>query len=303
MNDHSMNKRPMFPTDADLEAALLDLGGALAPPTAADLARVVRLRVEAMAAPSAGRPRWLDRLVGSPGRPARRGFVLALAELLVLAGIVAALGFGLPGLRVIILGPTASPSATVGPSLGPGASRPSPTPTASPTPPSLESLHLGDPIDPSAAASAVGFPVKLPALPDLGQPLGVYASGEPPGARLSAIYAETSSFPAGSNPPIVAGRPVSIIVMEFPGLLDGDFLKKIIRPGTTFERQTVGGHEGFWISGEPHELFYVDPNRNSMHDDIRIVGNVLAWNDGNLTYRIEGASDLAGAMEIAESMR
>jgi hypothetical protein len=302
MNDQSMNDRSLFTTDADLEAALLDLGGALATPTAPDLARAVRLRVEAMGAPSAGRPRWLDRLIGSPGRPARRGLVLALAALLVLAGIAAALGFGLPGLRVIILGPTASPAASVGPGLSPDASRPSPTPIATPSPPSLESLNLGDPVDPSAAAAAVGYPVKLPTLAELDQPLGVYASGEPPGARLSAIYAANPAFPAGSNPPIVAGRAISIIVMEFPGLLDEDFLKKIIRPGTSIERQTVNGHEGFWISGEPHELFYLDPNRNSMHDDIRIVGNVLAWNDGNLTYRIEGASDLAAAMQIAESM-
>jgi hypothetical protein len=303
MTDQSMNIPPTFATDADLEAALLDLGGALATPSAPDLARAVRLRVEAMAPPSAGRPAWLDRLIGSPGRPARRGFVLALTALLVLAGIAAALGFGLPGLRVIILGPNASPAASVGPSLSPAASGPSPTPTATPSPPSLESLNLGDPVDPSTAAAAVGFPVKLPTLPELGQSLGVYASGEPPGARLSAIYAANPVFPAGSNPPIVAGRPVSIIVMEFPGLVDEAFLKKIIRPGTTIERQTVNGHDGFWISGQPHELFYVDPNRNSVHDDIRIVGNVLAWNDGDLTYRIEGASDLAAALRIAESMR
>jgi hypothetical protein len=303
-NDRSMNDRLTFATDADLEVALHDLGGALAATTAPDLARAVRVRVEAMGAPSAMRPRWLDHLIGSPGRPVRRSLVLALAALLVLAGIAAALGFGLPGLRVMILGPTASPSASVvGPSLSPGASQPSPTSTAAPTPPSLESLDLGDPVDPSAAAAAVGYPVKLPTLPELGQPLGVYANGEPPGARLSAIYAANPSFAAGSNPPVVAGRRVAIIVMEFPGLLDEDFLKKIIRPGTTIERQTVDGHEGFWISGDPHELFYVDPNSNSMHDDIRIVGNVLAWNDGDLTYRIEGASDLAAALRIAESMR
>ncbi|MDP9482633.1 MAG: hypothetical protein M3P84_05350, partial [Chloroflexota bacterium] len=164
-------------------------------------------------------------------------------------------------------------------------------------------LDLGDPVDPAGAASAVGYPVKLPTLPELGQPLGVFARGDAPGARLSAIYAASPSFPAGTNPPIVEGRPVAIIVMEFPGLLDEGYLKKIVEPGTTIQTQTVNGHEGFWIAGAPHELFYVDPNQAAAHDVIRIVGNVLAWNDGDLTFRIEGARDLATALRIAESVR
>jgi hypothetical protein len=291
-------------SDADLEAALLDLGGALAPMPAPGLALAVRVRIEGGEAPASDRPTWAERLGLPSVRPLRRGLVLALAAVLLIAGIAAAIGFGLPGLRIIILGPTPSPSASVvGPSLSPGASQASPTPTPVPTAPSLESLDLGDPVGPVAAATAVGYPVKLPTLPELGQPLGVYARGDPPGARLSAIYGANPSFPADSNPPIVQGRPVAIIVMEFPGLLDERFLKKILEPGTTIQTQTVNGHEGFWIAGEPHELFYVDPNNTAEHDVIRIVGNVLAWNDGDLTFRIEGARDLATALRIAESFR
>ena len=179
----------------------------------------------------------------------------------------------------------------------------SPSPTPVPTPASLESLDLGDPVDPSTAAAAVGYPVKLPSLPELGQPIGVYAQGKPLGARLSALYAASAAFPPGSNPPIVEGRSVAIIVMEFPGLLDEGFLKKVLEPGTTIQTQTVNGHEGFWIAGAPHELIYVSPNGRSADDTIRIVGNVLAWNDGDLTFRIEGARDLATALRIAESIR
>ncbi|MGZ8527869.1 MAG: hypothetical protein ACXWWR_03670 [Candidatus Limnocylindrales bacterium] len=298
-------------SDADLEAALLDLGGALAPVHAPGLALAVRFRIEHGEAAALDRPTWAERLGLAAGRlgltgsrPFRRSLVLALAAVLLIGAIAAALGFGLPGLRIIILGPTPSPSASVvGPSLSPAASRASPTPTPVPTPPTLESLELGDPIDPSAAAAAVGYPVKLPSLPELGPPLGVYARGNAPGARLSAIYAANPAFPADSNPPIVTGQPVAIIVMEFPGLLDEGFFKKIIQPGTTIHTQTVIGHEGFWIAGEPHELIYVEPNGRAANDTIRIVGNVLAWNDGDLTFRIEGAHDLASALRIAESIR
>lgn len=298
------DRRPATMSDADLEAALLDLGGALAPIQAPGLALAVRARIEHGVTAGLDRPIWTERLGLPAVRPFRRGLVLALAAVLLIGGIAAAIGFGLPGLRVIILGPTPSPSAgVVGPSLSPAASQDPSTPTPAPTPPSLESLDLGDRVDPSAAAAAVGYPVKLPTLPELGQPLGVYARGNAPGGRLSAVYAANPAFPPDSNPPIVTGRSVSIIVMEFPGGLAEGFLKKMIEPGTTIQTQTVNGHEGFWIAGAPHSLIYVGPDGRAADDAIRIVGNVLAWNDGDLTFRIEGAHDLASALRIAESIR
>ena len=47
---------------------------------------------------------------------------------------------------------------------------------------------------------------------------------------------------------------------------------------------------------------YVRPDGEVDADAVRLVGNVLAWNDGDLTLRIEGAPDLATALRIAESM-
>lgn len=304
------DRRTAAMSEADLEVALLDLGGALAAAEAPGLALVVRLRIERGHAAAPGRPAWADRLGLSAVRPLRRGLVLALAAVLLIGGIAAALGFGLPGLRIVILGPPPSPSGSgVGPGPSPGASQPSPSPlptpspTPLPTPPSLESLDLGRPVELSVAQTAVGYPVKLPSLPELGQPLGIYVQGNPPGARLSAIYAANSLFPAGSNPSIVSGQPVAIIVMELPGLLDEGYLKKVLEPGTSIQAQAVNGHEGFWISGEPHQLVYVRPDGTGEDDAIRIVGNVLAWNDGDLTFRIEGARDLVTALRIAASVR
>jgi hypothetical protein len=287
-------------SNADFEAALLDLGGSLAPVEAPGLALAVRLRVERGEAAALDRPTWAERLGLPSVGPLRRSLVLALAAVVLVGGIAAAIGFGLPGLRIVILGPAPSPSpGVVGPSLSPGAS---PTSTPTPTPPSLESLNLGSPVERSAAQAAVGYSVKLPSLPELGQPLGIYAQGNPPEARVSAIYAANPSFPAGSNPPNVAGEPVAIIVMEFPGLLDEGYLKKVLEPGTSIQSQTVSGHQGFWISGEPHQLVYVGPDGNGKEDAVRVVGNVLAWNDGDLTFRIEGARDLEAALRIAASV-
>jgi hypothetical protein len=307
MNERPTNDRRFTATDADLEAALLDLGGALAPVSAPDLARAVRLRIETLGAPSSGRPRWLDRLGSPTGRPARRGLVLALAALLVLAGIAAAIGFGLPGLRIVILGPaqTASPQTGSGAPLASGS--PGPTTRPSPTPPSssapIESLGLGNVVDPAGVDAAAGYPALLPTLPDLGQPLGVYVRGSAPNAQVSAAYATSPAFPATSNAPNANGTPVAILVTQFPGVSEVDYLKKVLRPGTTIQGVRVAGNDGFWIAGEPHELMYLRPDGEVDSDNVRLVGNVLAWNDGQLTIRIEGAPDLATALRIAESMR
>ncbi len=96
---------------------------------------------------------------------------------------------------------------------------------------------------------------------------------------------------------------MAILVMEFPGTSDIDYLRKMLRPGTTIEPVTVGGRPGYWISGEPHELLYLAPNGDVVDEPARLSSNVLAWNDGDLTYRIEGARDLATAQRIAASFR
>lgn len=312
MTDRPMNDRPTPMTDIDLEAALLDLAGALAATLAPDLAPAVRSRVERLGEPAPSLRRRLTDLVPRPGRPLRRGLVLALAALLVLAGLAAAIGFGLPGLRIVILGPgsTATPTAnpTTAPPSSPGTS-PSATPTAPPTPTSLptsrpiETLGLGDRVDPGAVDAVAGRHGVLPSLPELGQPLGVYVRGTPPATLVSAAYAATPAIPAGSQAPISSGTPVAILVMEFPGSSDAQYLQKMLPPGTTIEPVTVDGHPGYWIAGEPHELLYLAPNGDVENEPARLVSNVLAWNDGDLTIRIEGAPDLATAQRIAASLR
>jgi hypothetical protein len=319
MSDRPMDQRPSreryaLSTDAELEAALLDLGGALAPTPAPDLAAAVRARVADLGRPTPDRRAWLHGLLRAAGRPFRRSLVLGLAALLVLAGIAAAIGYGLPGLRIVILGPEAtagptpttsattpaSPSASAGASLSP---TPTATPTAAPRAVPIETLGLGEPVDPAAVDAAAGYPVLLPTTPELGQPLAVFVRGTAPSALVSAAYGATPAIPAGSLAPVAEARPVAILVMEFPGASDADFLQKMLPPGTTIEPLTVDGHPGYWIAGKPHELLYLAANGDIRDEPARLSSNVLAWNDGDLTIRIEGAPDLATARRIAASMR
>jgi hypothetical protein len=302
MTDRPMNDRPMPMTDTDLEAALRDLARALAPTPAPQLAAAVRSRVEGLGVPAPSLRRRLDSLIPRRGRPLRRGLVLALAALLVLAGLAAAIGFGLPGLRIVILGPGAAATPTANPTAAPPSS-PGTGPTATPTSQPIESLGLGDRVDPGAADAAAGRHVLLPTLSELGRPLGVFIRGTSPSTLVSAAYAATSAIPAGSQAPIAGGTPVAILVMELPGASDARYLQKMLPPGTTIEPVAVAGHPGLWIAGEPHELLYVAPDGSVENEPARLAGNVLAWNDGALTFRIEGAPDLPTAMRIAASMR
>jgi hypothetical protein len=44
--------------------------------------------------------------------------------------------------------------------------------------------------------------------------------------------------------------------MRFDGTTDDEFYEKAIHSGTTLVRVTVDGHDGYWISGDPHFFFY-----------------------------------------------
>ncbi len=279
-------------TDIELEAALRDLGHMVEPPPAThDLAHAVRLRTEAVGAARAERGTWRLPLLG---RPVRRSLVLALAALILLAGLAVAVGIGLPGLRFVFLeSPTPTVPASPGGAAGSSAA-PSPTPVRTPTP--IAALDLGRAVAIGDLDGEAGFDALLPTLPELGQPAGAFVDGSGPFATVNVVYPPTLAFP---------GRPdeaASILISEFRGTIDPAYFEKIIGAGTTVEQVAVGGSTGYWISGDPHEIYYVDVNGQPRPDRVHLAANVLAWTEGDLTLRIEGAHDLQSALRIATSM-
>ena len=65
-------------------------------------------------------------------------------------------------------------------------------------------------------------------------------------------------------------------------------LEKFVDRGTSVRSATVDGHDGFWLSGEPHEIGFIGPDGRLDADSVRRAGNVLVWEDAGVTYRIEG---------------
>ena len=285
-------RRPLAALDdAGLETALRASSVSIAWPTASpagapDVATRVRARI--VAGETARRGPW--RL----WRPARRGLVLALAALLVLAAIAGAVGLGLPGLRIILGEPRVSPPPSVPfPSVTGQSGVPTPTPI--PGAPG-SALRLGDPVSLDEVETLTGFPPALPTDPAIGPPDAVYVDRSRSN-QVAFVWAPSAALPETRDP------GVGLILMRFDGRMDEGYHQKLLGLGVTSEPVRVAGRAGFWISGDPHFFFYVGKDGATIDDDRRWVGDALVWSDGTLTYRIESALGRDATIELAESLR
>ena len=291
-----MSRPPSTWSDAELEAALRDVGQALEEVPAPNLAAAVADRIRAAGWPAPASVRGWRGWPGGrlafgwwTGRPLARGLVVALVLLLVIAGIAAAVGLGLPGLRLVFTEP---PSAA--PSAGPlRSAEASATPGRTQT--AIQALDLGSPIAASQIDAAAGFHVLVPSSDLIGPPGAAFVDTAEGRDQASLVYAAPAGGLAASGAP-------AVLVTAFPGRLDAGYLQKVIEPGTEVTPVTVAAAPGFWISGTPHQLLVVGSSGSIESDRIRIVGNVLAWTVDGLTVRIEGARDLGTALRIAGSM-
>ena len=271
-------------SDETLGDAIRDLAASVAFPSAAgepggaDVAARSRARIVALGirpSPAGGR-----RVFGFGLRPMRRGLVLAVAALLVLAAIAGAVGLGLPGLR-LIFGDAPSPS----PIASPGASR-SPAPLAT-------GYGLGRALPLAEAEQLAGFDFILPPDPAIGPPDIAYIAGQ----RAALVWASGPDLPATSS------DGIGLLISEFRGQVDPGYYEKILNTGTKLTRVTVNGAPGYWISGTPHFFYYTDPSGNQVEDNrSRVVGDVLIWSTGDVTYRLESGLDMAAAIRLAESL-
>jgi hypothetical protein len=267
-------QRSMPNGELDLDAALRDLGGVLAGPAPAvtAMAERVRARIEAEAPRRAAAPWWRP--------PVRRSVVLALAALLLAAvAVAAAIGYGLPGLR-ILLGPVPSPTA------------PAPAPSGAAGAPGAM-LALGTPLTLDEASDLVDFDVLLPPDPAIGPPDAVYLAGR----RLALVW--------GSGPavPGTAVADVGLLLVEIHASVEEGMIQKIVDGGTPVEPVEVDGAPGYWISGDSHELVFIGPDGTVIPDSQRLANNTLVWTRNGITYRLEADLPLDAALELGASLR
>jgi len=288
-----MAERLISLSGPEFERALVDLGRHIAYPTTPALA--ARVRQELARRPARSASFWETWL------PRQRRLAYALVALMALAGAVLAFSpeartavaerLGLRGvlIREIPAVPTPLPTAA--------AAAASPVvPTAAPTPPSVAArLSLGQPITLEEVRTRLTFQVLVPTA--LGPPDEVYLGNTPPGGQVALVYYPRQDLPQANS------TGVGLLLSAFQGSVPAGIFGKGIPPGTRIEEVHVNGGPGYWIEGDPHTFFYLDSRGQGRTETTRLAGNVLLWEQNQLTLRIESALLKDQVQRIANSVQ
>jgi hypothetical protein len=257
-----------MPEPIDLERALAGVAGDLDWPATPDMRAAVR-----------------RRLATSPAWYASRWALAAVAVIVIIATLLA-------------YTPTRTAIADWV-NLHTSIKRTTAVPTPSPLPPGPlgKRLGLGSQTTLAAARSGVTWKVLLPA--GLGAPDEVYLQNPPDGpsqGEVTLVYGPRSGIP-------VSGQTgVSVLVTEARGRVDENFFGKTVGPDTTIEPITIGGHQGWWISGQPHVFFFDDGTGNPRLETLRLATNTLIIDEGGTIVRIEGDLTRQQALDLAASL-
>ena len=175
--------------------------------------------------------------------------------------------------------------------------------TALPTPSPLPSgtlgsnLGLGTQTTLDGAQAKVKWHVLVPG--QLGTPDAVYLLLPPAGAsggEVSLVYSTSSGIPVSSE------TGLALLVTEARGSVNEEFFGKTFNDVTTIEQVTVNGHQGWWISGQPHAFVFIDSDGNARYETLRLATNTLVIDDGGTIVRIEGHMTRSQALEIAGTL-
>jgi hypothetical protein len=139
-------------------------------------------------------------------------------------------------------------------------------------------LGLGERIPLARARHAAAFTALLP-----GGAAAAYLDRDVPGGRIS----------------VLSGK---LLIIEFRGTAL-PLVFKLVGPATRIKRVRVNGGPGVYLSGAPHQVLFQESNGDVHADRVRLAGNVLLWQQGPVTVRIEGTHTLAQALALARSLR
>ena len=210
--------------------------------------------------------------------PSRRRTVLILvaATLLLAAAAVAArlvVRIGAETVTVVPGPPTSLPSAVLSPAV------------------------LGDPTTLGGAAATAGFEPVVPAR--LGEPAGVWVGATPVdetdarGSRVVLAWRPTPALPA------VDDLPWGAVLIEFLGQAELA-AKNMSALGGQIRGVTVDGRTGVWLTGL-HSITLA-PMDGGEPLELRVTGNVLVWQRGDVTLRLETSLGLPSALEVARTI-
>jgi hypothetical protein len=257
---------------SELERVLEALGRETAFPPAPDF----RPRVRAVLVEEAVRRGATARPYGT--RRTRRALALAVALTLLLAATVLASSAAREAVRdllglegVTIQRAPQEPPAITG-----------------------EELRLGERVSLDDASKELGFEPLIPAA--LGPPDATYVRGGPQGGELSLAYEPRPGLPS------VRATGLGLLVSEFRGDLEPEFLGKVLGPDSRARRIRVDGAPAIWIAGAPHTLLYRSESGKPRETRVRAARRVLLLERGRLLIRFESGLDRLETVEIARSL-
>jgi hypothetical protein len=229
----------------------------------------------------------------TPRRVGRPALAWALAVLVLATSLLA-----VPAVRAslvtvfqlgvvrVILGPTATETATLTPAPTATGTRRPPTATPPPTATALSSvLDLAGQTTLADAIERVRLPIRLPTYPaDLGEPDLVFVQ-DLDGQAVVLVWL-TPDDPSQVR--------LSLHLLTSSQLVD----KQLKVHPAAFEFTLVNDHEAFWTTGP-----YYIVNRRGDYAEMRLIsGHVLIWYEDEVTYRLETSLPLEEARRIAESL-
>ncbi|MDQ3752894.1 MAG: hypothetical protein M3333_08395 [Actinomycetota bacterium] len=157
-------------------------------------------------------------------------------------------------------------------------------------------LLLGRKASLEEARGMVPFGILLPA--GVGRPDEVYVAVTAYGGRaVSLVYG------AGGALPPAAGTRVGLLITQWQAGIRDDLMQKVRTHGVEVEAVPIGRSPAYWISGDPHYVFLLDPSGGVIEDRTRLAGDTLLWERGQVSLRLESGLGKADALRIARSMR
>jgi hypothetical protein len=156
-----------------------------------------------------------------------------------------------------------------------------PTPRSQVPSVSSGSLDLGRDMPLAQARRRLAFTPRLPGV--LGPPARVRYSAQIAGGAL------TLSWPG-----------YSLTEVQGSGL---PFIQKMLGGGTKVRRLRIAGAPAYFLSGAPHVVILADRNGTPLPGERAMVdANVLLWDAGALSFRLETRHGLADALAVARSL-
>lgn len=267
--------------EQQLEQMLTDLGRAIEYPRTPDIAGAIRARLETEAAPQAepDNVRFLTPW---------RAVAVAAAVLLLFLG--AAL-IGLPNFRHAVADRLGVRGITI------TFEDKTPTPTSSPV---GSSLLFGNRVTLEEAKAAVPFTLKVPNLPGVGEPDEVYLRTLPDGQPMvSFLYYPSDVLPE------TAETGAGALLMQFETKSNSALMAKGISVGGDVIEVGVNDDVGYFVTGPSNLILVQDPSQSNCcgNSYSRPSGNVLLWDNGSVTYRLETRLDAPHSVAIAESLQ